>query len=60
MLTNVYTMAGSSSAALIVLLVLACWGRWRINGRETRRISLEACSTEGGAEPAADAAARVS
>ncbi|CAI8693888.1 hypothetical protein EMIT0111MI5_11263 [Burkholderia sp. IT-111MI5] len=68
MLTNVYTMAGSSSAALIVLLVLACWGRWRINGCETQRISLEECSTEGGAEPAAepaadaaaDAAARVS
>ncbi len=29
MLTNVYTMAGSPSAALIVLLVLACRGRSR-------------------------------
>ncbi|WP_244115227.1 MULTISPECIES: MFS transporter [Burkholderia cepacia complex] len=63
MLTNVYAMSGSPSAALVVLIVLAlpgplAAGLWWLNGRETRRISLEECSTEGDAQPAVDAAPR--
>ncbi|WGY70184.1 MFS transporter [Burkholderia cepacia] len=64
MLTNVYAMSGSPSAALVVLLVLAlpgplAAGLWWLNGRETRRMSLEECSTEVGEQPAVDAAPRI-
>ncbi|WP_235215015.1 MULTISPECIES: MFS transporter [Burkholderia] len=63
MLTSVHAMSGAPSAALVVLLVLAlpgplAAGLWWLNGRETRRISLEECCMEGGAEPAVEAAPR--
>ncbi|WP_414448943.1 MFS transporter [Burkholderia sp. 22PA0099] len=58
MLTNVYALTGTPSAALIGLLLLALPGPlaallWMVNGRETRNVSLEEGSADGGSADAA-------